>query len=155
MAATQPSRFFCHIIVQTLYTPLHQNRPEYVSAYLHNYYSKVSLFHHFRRDFLRLLLLSSVTRLGDLLDFGQLLKLLICPNIPHSQAILVKVSKSIISSEIIWGNFNRHLAIFSGHTAQIVDRANTNSQSYKVIFSTNLGSNLFPKQENSRTWKCT
>ena len=36
---------------------------------------------------------NSVTRLGDLLDFGQQLT---CPNLPHSSAIFVKVSKSII-----------------------------------------------------------
>ena len=36
---------------------------------------------------------NSLTRLGDLLDFGQQLT---CPNLPHSSAIFVKVSKSII-----------------------------------------------------------
>ena len=38
-------------------------------------------------------LFCSVTRLGYLLDFGQQL---ICPNLPHSQAFFVKVSKSLI-----------------------------------------------------------
>ena len=45
-------------------------------------------------------IVTSVTRLGDLLDFGPLFKAfgqqLFCPNIPHSSAIFVKVSKSII-----------------------------------------------------------
>ena len=60
---------------------------------------------------------ASVTRLGDLLDFGQLFKAfgkqLLCPNLPHSKAILVKVSKSLIFQvKSFLGNFNRHLAIF-------------------------------------------
>ena len=63
---------------------------------------------------------SSVTRLGDLLHFGQLFK----PGgqnyfaqILHSFAIFVKVSKSFISlMEPILGNFYRQLAIFSCHT---------------------------------------
>ena len=64
---------------------------------------------------------NSVTRLSDLLDFGQLFKAfgqqLICPNLPHSNEIFVKVSKSIIFQvNSFLGNFYRHLAIFSGHT---------------------------------------
>ena len=47
-----------------------------------------------------------MTRLGDLLDFGQVLKLLATINLPNSLTFLgkfVKVSKSIIfSSEIIF-----------------------------------------------------
>ena len=51
---------------------------------------------------------SSVTRLADLLDFGQLFKAL---------GIFCKgVKIHLFSSEIILGNFYRHLAIFSGHT---------------------------------------
>ena len=36
----------------------------------------------------------------------------VCPKLPHSQAIYVKVSKSFIFSEIILGNFYGHLATF-------------------------------------------
>ena len=50
--------------------------------------------------------------------FKRLWQQLICLNLPHSQAIFVKVSKSLIflvkSSQ---GNFYIHLAFFSGHTA--------------------------------------
>ena len=61
-----------------------------------------------------------MTRFGDLLDFGQLF-IAIGNNsftqISHSQAIFVKVSKSIIFLvKSFLGNFYRHLAIFSGHT---------------------------------------
>ena len=53
---------------------------------------------------------SCVTRLGDLLDFGQQL---VCPNLPHSLEIFVKVSKSVIFLvKSFLGNFYRHLAIF-------------------------------------------
>ena len=57
---------------------------------------------------------SSVTRLGDILDFGQILEQqLICPNLPHSLAIFVKVSKSFIFQvKPFLGNFYRDLAIF-------------------------------------------
>ena len=45
---------------------------------------------------------------------------LICPNLPHYRAIFVKVSKSIIFRvKSFLANFYRHLAIFSGHTAQM------------------------------------
>ena len=41
---------------------------------------------------------------------------LICQNLSNSQAIFVKVSKSIIFLvKSFLGNFNRHMAIFSGH----------------------------------------
>ena len=44
---------------------------------------------------------------------------LICPNLPHSLAIFVKVSKSIIFLvKSFLGNIDRHLAIFSGLTEQ-------------------------------------
>ena len=66
------------------------------------------------------LILSSVTRLGDLLDFRQLLKPLATINLSKSPTFLgnfCKVSKSIIFLvKSFLGNFNRHLAIFSGHT---------------------------------------
>ena len=46
-----------------------------------------------------------VTRLGNLLDFGQLFyclwQQLICPNLSHSQAFFVKVSKSIIFGQLL------------------------------------------------------
>ena len=49
---------------------------------------------------------------------------LICPNLPHSQAIFVTVSKSInFLVKSFFCNFYRHLAIFSGHTAQHKPRA--------------------------------
>ena len=55
---------------------------------------------------------SSVTRLGDLLDFS-LWQQLICPNRLHSWAIFVKMSKSIIFLvKSCLGNFYRHLTIF-------------------------------------------
>jgi len=47
---------------------------------------------------------SSVTRLGDLMDFGQLFKAFGNNKFaPHYKAIFVKVSKSHFSSEIIFG----------------------------------------------------
>ena len=56
---------------------------------------------------------SSATILGDLLDFGQLFKALICPNLSHSWGIFVKVSKSFIFLvKSFLGNFNRFFAIF-------------------------------------------
>ena len=60
----------------------------------------------------------SVTRLGDLLDFGQVF----CNNyfalISHILGQFFKVTKSIIFLvKSFLGNFYRHLAIFSGHTA--------------------------------------
>ena len=58
----------------------------------------------------------SVTRLGDLLDFGNFLKPLAAINLPKSPTFLgnfVKVSKSIIFQvKSFLGNFYRHLAIF-------------------------------------------
>ena len=43
---------------------------------------------------------------------------LISPNLLHTQAIFIKVSKSLIFLvKSFWGNFYRHLAIFSGHSA--------------------------------------
>ena len=64
----------------------------------------------------------SVTRLGELLDFGQLLKPLATINLPKSPTFLGNFCKVVkiyhISSEIIFGQLLcRHLAIFSGHTA--------------------------------------
>ena len=61
--------------------------------------------------------LTSVTRLGDLLDFGQLFKILwqqlVCPNLPHSQVIFVKVLKSLIFLvKSFLGTFYTHLATF-------------------------------------------
>ena len=49
--------------------------------------------------------------------FWSIWQQLICPNLPHSQAIFEKVSKSLIFLvKTFLGNFYRHLAIFSGHT---------------------------------------
>ena len=62
--------------------------------------------------------MSSVTRLGDLLDF---LKPLATTNLSKSPTFLsnsVKVLKSVIFLvKSFLRNFYRHLAIFSGHTA--------------------------------------
>ena len=60
---------------------------------------------------------SSVTRLGDLLDFEQLFKAFgnnyFAQNILHSWAIFVKVTKVLIFVvKSFLGNFYRHLAIF-------------------------------------------
>ena len=56
--------------------------------------------------------MESVTRLGDLLYFGQLF------NFPNSQANFVKVLKSILFLvKSFLDNFYRHLAIFSGYIA--------------------------------------
>ena len=59
-------------------------------------------------------LISSVARLGDLYDFGQLFKATI--NLPKSPTYLGNFCKGVkiyrFSSEIILGNFYRHLAIF-------------------------------------------
>ena len=59
---------------------------------------------------------SSVTRLGDLLDFGQILQSLwqqlFCLNHPHFKAIFKGVKIFHFSSEIIFRPFYRHLAIF-------------------------------------------
>ena len=63
-----------------------------------------------------------MTRLGDLLHFGQLLKAfgnnyLICPNLLHSWAIFVRMSKSLIFLvKSCLGKFFRHLATFTSHT---------------------------------------
>ena len=64
---------------------------------------------------------SSVIRSGDLLNFGQLFKAfvqqLICPNLRTFLGNFCKCVKIYhFSSEMILGNFYRHLAIFSGHT---------------------------------------
>ena len=57
---------------------------------------------------------ASVTRLGNLLDFGQFN----FPKIPTFLGIFGNVSKSIIFLvKSFLGHFYRHLAIFSGHTA--------------------------------------
>ena len=57
-----------------------------------------------------------VTRLGDFLDFGPLLKPLATINLSQSPLFLGNFCKGVkiyhISSEIIFGNFHRHLAIF-------------------------------------------
>ena len=62
----------------------------------------------------------SVTRMGDLLDFGQLFKPLAALNWPKSSTFLGNFCKGVkiyqSSSEIILGNFDRQLAIFSGHS---------------------------------------
>ena len=54
----------------------------------------------------------SVTRLDDLLDFGQIFKAL-GNNLQHSWAIFVKMLKSVIFLvKSFLGNFYKHLAIF-------------------------------------------
>ena len=55
--------------------------------------------------------------IGLCATFYSLWQQLICPNLPHSYAIFVKVLKSIIFLvKSFLDNFYRHLAIFSGHT---------------------------------------
>ena len=65
-------------------------------------------------------IISSVTRLGDLLYIGQLFKAFgnnyFAQISPHSEAIFANVSKSFFLLKSFWGNFYRDLAIFSGHT---------------------------------------
>ena len=60
--------------------------------------------------------LNSVTRLGNLLDFGQVLKPLATINLPKSPTFLGNFCKGVknyhFSNENILGNFYRHLAIF-------------------------------------------
>ena len=59
---------------------------------------------------------NSVTRLGDLLDFGQLLKPLGTINLPKSPTFLGNCCKGVKSIiflvESFLGNFYGHLAIF-------------------------------------------
>ena len=51
--------------------------------------------------------------IGFWATFQSLWQQLICPNLPHSQAIFIKVSKSLIFlKKQNQGNFYRHLAIF-------------------------------------------
>ena len=62
-----------------------------------------------------------MTRLCDLFDFGQLFKAfgnnLICSNLPHSYAIYVKVSKSLIFLvKSFWATFIDIWRRFTGHT---------------------------------------
>ena len=53
--------------------------------------------------------------------FQSLWQQLIGPNLPHSKAIFVKVSKSIsFLMKSFLGNFYRHFTIFSGHTGSEV-----------------------------------
>ena len=64
----------------------------------------------------------SVTRLGDLLDFGNFSKPFVTNNLPKSLTFLGNFCKGAeifnVSSKVhFWGNFYRHLAIFTGRTA--------------------------------------
>ena len=60
----------------------------------------------------------SVTRLDDLLDFGQQL---VCPNLPHSEVIFVKESKSLVFLvKSFLSNFYRHFATFCWPLATLV-----------------------------------
>ena len=62
---------------------------------------------------------------------------LICPNLLHSKAIFVKVSKSFIFLVTSFlGNFYRHLAIFTGHTAYVpyVPQIRHRNLTEKVIY---------------------
>ena len=78
--------------------------------------SALAAFYDYKRSFGQLR--TSVTRLGNLMDFGQLFKALgnklICPNLQDSFAISVKVSKSLIFlSKSFLGKFHRHLVTFN------------------------------------------
>ena len=59
-------------------------------------------------------------QIGQFLHFGQLLKPLAKINLPKSLTFFGNFCKGVkiirFSGEIIFGNFYRHLAIFSGHT---------------------------------------
>ena len=63
---------------------------------------------------------STVTRLGNSLDFGQVLKPLATINLPKSPTVLgnfckvAKIYHFLVKSFL--GNFYRHLTFFSGHT---------------------------------------
>ena len=55
--------------------------------------------------------------IGICATFQSLMQQLICPNLPHSLAIFVKVSKSLfLLVKSFLGNFYRHLAFFTGQT---------------------------------------
>ena len=60
--------------------------------------------------------MSSVTRFGDFLHFGNFLKALATINLPKSPTFLGNFCEGVkiyhFSSEIIFGNFCRYLAIF-------------------------------------------
>ena len=78
---------------------------------------------------------ASVTRLGDLLDFGQLFKA--CGNNEFAQispTFLGNFCKGVkifnFTSKIIFGNFYRHLGTFSGHTASYPPMHLNNSTFY-------------------------
>ena len=64
-----------------------------------------------------------MNRLGDLLHFGQLLKpeaAIAFPKLPLFLGNILKVSKSFIFLvKSFFGNFNRHLATFTGHAGCI------------------------------------
>ena len=82
-----------------------------------------------------------MTRLGDLLDFGQLFKAfveqLFCPNLPHSKAIFVKLSKSLILLvKSFLCKFYRHLATFY--------RSHCNSQFHLNSTSLKLSEHIIP-----------
>ena len=68
---------------------------------------------------------SSVTRLGDLLNFVKIskplkLRQVICPNHPLSEAIFVNVSKSLIFLlKYFWATFIGILRLFPGHTVVV------------------------------------
>ena len=81
-------------------------------------------------------LTSSVTRSGDLLDFGPLLKLwqqLFSPTFLGNFCKGVKIHHFCRNSFL--GNIYRHLAIFSGHTAD----KHANTHSCKVQWNWSLG----------------
>ena len=64
-----------------------------------------------------MLLANSVTRLGDLLGFGQVFKALATINLPQSITFFGNFCKGVKNYHF-WGNFCKHLVIFSGHTAK-------------------------------------
>ena len=71
------------------------------------------------------MLLTSVTKLGDLLDFGSLFKAFNLSKSPTFLGIFVKLSEPIIFLvKSFLGNFYRHLAIFSGHTGGVLNYKN-------------------------------
>ena len=101
-----------HLSILSLYLYLFQKIPELVNPIVFVVFALASDVQSANAS-----IGTSVTRLGDLLDFGQvflsLWQQLICPNLSHSKANFGKLSKSsIFLLKSFLGNFYRHLAIF-------------------------------------------
>ena len=85
---------------------------------------------------------TSVTRLGDLLNFGQLLKPLAVINLPKSPKFLGNFCKGVkiyhFSSEIIFGQLFKYIWwFFSGHTGRHVHKKKKNILARRVCIDWN------------------